>query len=820
MKIAEILKNKTLYIFPSNRMINHFYYHYFKMDSDLFSIFDIKSNALDSKINSFLPNTMSFFEFLNKVTYSEKKIIPKYLRSFFIVLAIKNVQKNKNLNFLVHSNSFSGFLFSSSFLLNFYDILHLHNISINDIDEFKNFDTYEEFSIHLDTIKEIYIEYEKLLETNEFTSYANKIFFDYVKIFDVIHMDLEGFISPFEFNILKEISKIKPLFLHFKTDMYNINHFSFLNLELYENKRYILNLDSKELICKDNNNSLNIKLYSTKKSINQINLCIKLANNWINDIRNKESGENDYAVILCNSEFSKIIEIFDDRHIFNLAMGKDMKTLQEYELLSLIFNIFKYQNRFINLVQIYDLDSLINTLREIEKDVKKNKGSEEFFIKDSNECGIKDIENLINLIFKNYDEVIHKSVEILWDLNNIYHINLSFSDMFIFFMENLKVNISDIGGGKIKVIEALEARSISFKEILILDFNESFVANLESDDLFLSSKIRTSIHIPTIKDKKNLIKHHYYDIFKNTDTVHICYNSNELPSFMLNELNITNALDIDELYSYYDLSLASSLSFKKDSFSNFAHLYKSDLAYKKYISASSLKIFHECKRKFYFMHVCDMKEKVPDTILNIGSILHKALQAAYLPLLDGEIFKKNEIKKRFQDKCQKLSNGIKESFILEKIIKNIDIFFNRDEIKFNNGIKIEALEKTITANFLDFNLKCIIDRIDRKEEEIEIIDYKKSLSFSSINIRKRDIQMPFYDICLNYSNEYKNYEKSYFLYGIELNDEMQEVLMVGKEEILNGIQNIKNTLSNFGINEETNSISTCKECEFKVLCNK
>ena len=212
--------------------------HAIAMDKGYFSLFDFSRDAHPH--DGILPSVLTIKEFFNKVTYTIKAKIPKNIREFFLAKALKAVKQEKkfsdkqNKSFLSPQNSFLSYLDSSKMLLQFYDELIEHKLPITaeNLKQFSKIDYHDEYEWQLVLLGEIYARYRQTLDINELTDniYSNEIeenyeiLESYVKEFECIHLELEGFISPLQYEILDKVAEITPLCIHFRTDRYNISH--------------------------------------------------------------------------------------------------------------------------------------------------------------------------------------------------------------------------------------------------------------------------------------------------------------------------------------------------------------------------------------------------------------------------------------------------------------------------------------------------------------------------------------------------------------------------------------------------------------------
>lgn len=852
------------------------------------------SSSLDSKnntkilqdFNTFLPYTLSVGELFYKITYTKEVLLPEIAKDFFMSAAlqeVRNIESLKNKNdkaskvsyLLSFEDNFLNYLETSNMLLNFYNELRNYKIPINreSLLKFSEIDTYDLYSKELNILANIYEKYLENLKLNDFCDciYSDKVGKNYeinksfLESFSSIHIELEGFISPLQYEILQNASKIIPIFLYFNTDIYNIKNFKILNISenLQKNMKYTYCIHNGELF-KEKISGINkdsIKLYKSQKGFNQVNLALYLSHTWLDKMQNEGYSENDFAIILPNENFKVHLQLMDSHNIFNYAMGESIKTLQEFVILQEIYDNFLETN-IINIRTLYefiesknDIESAPDSITDSIKDSIESKDLfAELDFNDNYEISninLKIFSKLISILFKNYENLILIANEILSELLFLSNRNeiKDFKFLFIKFMKEFSsVSIDNVGGGKVRVMGALEARNMKFKEVLILDFNDAFIPNISQDDMFINSKIRTFYSMPTKQDKENLYKHHYYNIIRNAKTTHISYveNDKEMPSNMLLELHLPleKHINVEETFNYYDITKGIILESKSDEFPNFNDY---DIS----ISATSLDVYNKCPRKFYFKYIEKLKPDESATKLSAGKIIHFLLQKSYAPLIN-KILNESDIlaaKKTFYALYSEFSNAFLQSLeskikldnkldsmqdfsnqtlaemaqitdietyiLIDNLANKINEFFLSEIARVKkHKIRILALEYAF-SEALDLRI-CTgrIDRIELVDDEIFILDYK-----SGKKAPDDSLQMPFYEMCArNFKilEPYSELQKkcSYVMLG------KFEIKTLNYETLKNKQLRIKDIFATFGNNIMCDKINICKECEYAILCDR
>lgn len=815
---------QPLFVLSSNRA-KFTFSKYFSSNANLYM--DVDTINLDSndKLNSydifnfdytkvrdfesvFLPNIFSVDEFFKKIIFAKLPLVSKNARFFFMMESLREVRSeiikendkgDKKLfsftnNLASFDENFISYLETSRVLTKFYDELlnHRKAISWETFEYFIQKDNGEIHSEELKILYRIYTRFLKKMEINNlcagFISEKNAKNYEldskFLQLYSCIHIDLDGFIPPLKYEILRAAADFLPIYLHFKTDRYSVQHFEFLNKEIEINKQYIFCINNEKLYSKDiESKEIKPVFYKTQNRFNQVNLALKLGSLWLSKIYDEKNNykvdengakitENDFAVIVPDESFRDFLFTMDGikdsksgsvKPIFNYAMGEDLQNLKEFQILQKIYTNYKETNIF-NIKEIIDYieSNKLNDNKNIPKatlqDIKET--NDNYEIPNPN---LQKIQNILIILFLNVNQkLLNQAIEILTELYFIEKIskNTSFKTLFISFMEDFStLSIDNINGGDIRVIGVLEARNLKFREVLILDFNDDIIANVSFDDMFLNSTLRKQAGLPTKKDKENLQKHHYYNIMQNTQITHISYveNDEKLPSSLLYELgfNLRDSINIDETYIYYDTENGKKLSLiesndnsefpdSKEKLHEFKEKLKSNKENKETLTQGMLKDYKECTRRFYLKHIEKLELENTNSAPSVGKKIHKFLEISYTgyenknePLNENDI---NEIEKTFNELCAKEYNKLRqntqssdtldiESYIkFDNLCKKMTQFFDyeRQRVK-ENDITILGVEVKFNGycNINGENINCAgkIDRIDKichKNKETKI----------------------------------------------------------------------------------------------------
>ncbi|GAA7362901.1 ATP-dependent deoxyribonuclease AddB [Helicobacter pylori] len=778
MNLEKLFLEKTpLFVFSSTRRLKHFYLE---------------------QGEGFLPSAMSMGSFFEQAFYiPNKKKIPKNARQILMIDTIKAIAKEKKSileGLLLFENSFLGYLESTSFLFDLFDELSSACIKLN---ELSSKDIYLDYEKHLEVLEMIYKCYIKKLEGLGFYDKIMQekptILKEFFEHFSSIEWHLDGFMSVFERQCLLEVAKLVPITLHLSCDKYNQKFLEFLNLKLETDCDYSIDFKTQKILSQTfNDQKIEPKLYANSSYLKQSALVLQTIEEYLQ----KDNDPNKMAIITPNADFLPFLKLLDQNNNLNFAMGLGAKNSPYYTELVKILENLETSGFDWSASPLLDLENL--TLALLEQQSSKEKAP----LKEA------------------HSQIMHQ-----------YHLlkdtlkNYSLKDLLHLYLQEFETNfrLDDSSGGKIRVMDTLETRGMQFDKIVIVDFNETCVPSLKDCDLFLNSALRKSLNLPTLLDKKNLQKHYYYQLFKNSKEMVLSYIESETSkaSNMLLELN----LHTEPIKDAYTLFAPSPLKDYQEE--EIKAAIPKDFSF----SASSLNAFLTCKRRFYYHYMKRFKESPKDENNSaVGSLLHELLKEAYEKdknpyALEERLIWLLETRENITPK-ERLDTLI--------ALKKIQAFYLKEKERFKAKIKILDLEKSFETTIQGVAFKGRIDRIDKTaDNEIILLDYKFKSDLRLDNMSKTqrgdlspieiaqistDYQMAIYAFALK-NLGYKEPIKAFFydLRKGELLEEDELTLQAKMDHLeFSLIPKLKQEIDF----EKTLEVKDCEYCSFKDMCNR
>ncbi len=744
-----------------------------------------------------MPTLMTIDEFEKKIVILPHLTMVEPLQR---VLLLKEASRFEDFKKLKIDRDLIRFFTKSDSILKFFEELSYEMVSFDDL---MSGDLFAEFYEHINLLKKLLKNYKKLLEDRGLTDRAfisniYRLNYGFIENFNRYELFLEGYLSRFELLLIKKIAESRPFIIHFLTSKFNKKvqeRFLELGIEELPMDSFIsFDLHSKKIIdIKPNSMKINAKVLSVEERLSQIPILFEEIQNMI------DSGipPEDIAVVLPDEKFKDTLKLYDSYHNLNFAMGFDYSKSRNYKELEAI-NLYwqDFSEESINLLKKYNIS--IEKLKELSSnDIVK---VDDFF---------KSLD-FINLDLKK--EIIKNSYLNFNRLFKDEEITLK-SWLFLWLKRLAKLTIDDVGGGKVTVLGALETRGVKFRGLIVLDFNDGIVPAIPAKDNFLNSNIRKLANLPTKTDREALQKQLYKRALEQSEKSIIIYSqsNNRSPASYLYELNLGVGREVEPNLEILYNQPSQIIDTTDPIIKNFNAI---DILW----SATRLKTFLSCKRKYYYQYEKKLRAK-DDGEINEGKLLHHLLEHLFKKRTHFDSTKaiKYEIDRLFNTLLENKNAKIEFSKLLWR--KKLDRFIESQIEHFIDGWRVEEIEKNIAGTINGIRFKGVVDRIDRNRDKSLILDYKSG-SIAEANRVKNlekltDFQMSIYSEILK--DKYSNMKLAF----IELfNGNIVPITeLEAKTKILYEIiDNLKDTKE--VVASKCEDLSRCNYCDYTLLCQR
>jgi len=386
--------------------------------------------------------------------------------------------------------------------------------------------------------------------------------------------------------------------------------------------------------------------------------------------------------------------------------------------------------------------------------------------------------------------------------------------LFLWLKALSKITIDDVRGGMITVMGVLETRGVSFEGVVIVDFNEGIVPATSTKDQFLNSSVRAFANLPTKNDREALQKQYYKRLLEQAKEVSILYSSsdNMLPSKFLYELGLENAVAVQ---AQSNLLYDQASEFVQEEDPIVEHFSAQEITW----SASRLKTYLECKRRYYYRYIQKIESKKEEE-LNEGAFLHLLLDHLHREKESYE--NKEEMQKNIDILLDQLLPLDDAQTAYKKLLwkEKLKGFVASQIEHFKADWRVVEREVEVQGDIGGLRFKGRIDRIDQNTTDTLVLDYKSG-STKEANKTKNlekltDLQMSIYHQMLR--GKYQNINLA-FVKILEGGTIEEITALEEKNELLaQHIIELKQTKCFTA--EKCEDLQKCKYCEFTLMCER
>ena len=755
----------------------------------------------------FLPNFITMSDFIPKLCIVKDF---KTLDEDGRVLLLLEASDFKTFSNLQIQRNFFTFTKNSSFIFKFFQELSAEMFDIKDL---STSDIYGEYEEHIAILQELYARYESLCSQRKV---LDKIFLpklysfneSYAKTHKNIELHVDGHLTNFEFELIKKCCEFSNVEIVFTATRFNSkmqSKFLELGITLEVGFEYKISLNKKEIVQK---REIITNRKVTCESLSEPLLQVAFVQKKIYDFVKMGYEPENIAVILPDENFAQMLKAFDEKSNFNFAMGEPFSQTKIYEKLNATCKFIEQDSK--------------------ENEARVNRAGDEF-LRELFGIYYKSAADVDILEFlKRYKESFADKKELkiyeeeLYSFKNIlpFMKEMSVKSLLSVFLQRLsKRTLDDVRGGKVTVMGVLETRSVSFDAVIIVDFSDSHVPKKSDKDMFLNTHIREMANLPTMSDRENLQKHYYEMLINSSKEVAISYvkSKESSGSRFLKQLGIKENNAYSE-HDYAQLLLKQAAQHVKEEKQEIVLEYSFR---DKKLSATKLKTFLTCKRKYYYRYIERINShEIPKDMpqeYEIGLDVHEALKELYSKKSSYDSVEKlkKDLHVELDEAC---GSSELEKYLIAMQKRRMDDFCQNEIERFARGWQVYRCEEKMECNFSGITLEGVIDRIDKCANEIAVLDYKTGSYplYTEKNFTEAtDFQLEFYYLLAGGLGNVT--ECGY--YDLKESKIVSEPFLKEKLELLrshvNDLLNIEDI--NFSKCED---VKNCLFCDYRVMCGR
>ncbi|MCP4460104.1 MAG: hypothetical protein GY816_19085 [Cytophagales bacterium] len=319
----------------------------------------------------------------------------------------------------------------------------------------------------------------------------------------------------------------------------------------------------------------------------------------------------------------------------------------------------------------------------------------------------------------------------------------------------------------LQIMGVLETRNLDFKHVFMLNTNEDIFPTTQRNGSFVPYRIRKAFDLPTFEVQDAIFAYLFYGLFQRSEQLQFYYNmyadfgmSGEISRF-IHQIEQESGIKIkhQKLSNSIGVRESQPIIVQKtaDIIDKLLFRYAGDFSGrgKSKLSASALNVYFRCRLQFYFRYVLEhfSEDQLNDELdaREFGNVLHNSMEILYRDVIENRPDKQVQETDFFQlrssvdgaiEKAFKKHFNIKDKrkfelkgrnvMIAEVIKKYVLRILDQDEkyapFQIVGMEKDENYMRTLQVQTqgrtIDVRLGADIDRVDRKDGVVRVIDYK------------------------------------------------------------------------------------------------
>ncbi|MCX6566143.1 MAG: PD-(D/E)XK nuclease family protein [Candidatus Aminicenantes bacterium] len=309
----------------------------------------------------------------------------------------------------------------------------------------------------------------------------------------------------------------------------------------------------------------------------------------------------------------------------------------------------------------------------------------------------------------------------------------------------------------LQVLGFWETRGIPFEEVYLLDFNEDVLPASKRGDSLLPYGVRRALGLPTHRDLERRIEHYLDVLIRGAERVHLFFveakdrERSRYVERLLWESRKRDPAGKSETpvrAVRYEVALRTPQPSAVEKTPEIAGAL-SGFRY----SATSLDAYLACSLRFYYRYALGLKEReeLGEEIeaKDIGTLIHRILEDEFAPFIGRPLRPEDfpvavldaHIERRFREAYGEDLSG-RAYLMMLQTKRHLGDYFEKCQAEIvrscrgeGKDVLIQALEKTHTTRRGEFDLSARFDRLEKRGQELYVIDYKTAADEGKYGIR-------------------------------------------------------------------------------------
>ncbi|WP_252936790.1 PD-(D/E)XK nuclease family protein [Roseivirga pacifica] len=430
----------------------------------------------------------------------------------------------------------------------------------------------------------------------------------------------------------------------------------------------------------------------------------------------------------------------------------------------------------------------------------------------------------------------------------------------------------------LQIMGFLETRTLDFKHLIVVSANDGKLPTPRNLNSYIPYSLRRLQGLPTFEEQEAIYAYHFKRLLQQAEDIHFIYDNTtkgdstgEKSRFILQQLRLYNDLpNIKvERHSYEgkspNLSTEETIEVEKgDAVKNLLSRFTVGAEGEKFLSPTSLTNYITCPLKFYLKNVASFREQddVEEDIdaRNLGIVVHEVLEFLYKPfvgkqvtaeqikllkpLVEKELIESLKRNKIVQDMQQLSGRDLVTKQVMEQMIHKVLGLDMKDAPFEVVGLEAENYEKVVeVADFGAVRISGTIDRMDMKDEQLRITDYKTGkVEFVTRGrpVKSDEEMLEEHFVDPKYKSGFQGYlyavlAKPHFTAPIKVGITSMRKLSEGTQWLKSGQSLADQEIEAFDVRltelvkeiynpavpfKQTEDIERCGYCEFATLCKR
>lgn len=326
----------------------------------------------------------------------------------------------------------------------------------------------------------------------------------------------------------------------------------------------------------------------------------------------------------------------------------------------------------------------------------------------------------------------------------------------------------------LQVMGLLETRLLNFKNVILLSTNEGKLPLGNSQNTYLPFDVRRNFNLNTFLENDSIYAYHFYRLIQDAENVHLLYNGLSSGVNTGEKSRFITQLEMESGHQMAHIIIenASEPIFQEPiKIQKTPQVMEKLEAWKSRVAASHLVSYLYNPIDFYLNNVLKVRETAEIeeelSVRNYGSLVHYALEFIYEQWI-GKILTNSDLEQALTQIDEAMKHAIETlkhqhefyekgmNFIHKSMAKRVVeeiIRYDLALVEEGNRLEIIGLEKKIESvpfNLNENNEKIFfygfVDRIDKLNDTIRIIDYKTSkANYLTLKIKENKVEQLLMD---------------------------------------------------------------------------